>query len=98
MIPEGLSKTERIVYQHIIDGHPNLTTAALMFVGVKAVKAHITNIFAKLNHTNRYELIAQHYKREIERLRQEHIAFVAALGKESQREPKGEAAGLPHGR
>jgi DNA-binding CsgD family transcriptional regulator len=67
-----LSKTEQVCYDYMIKGLSNEAIADLMFIGVKSVKFHITHIFHKLAVKSRYELMAKHYRLELERLCEKH--------------------------
>lgn len=66
-----LSRGEFEVYTHMLDGITNQEIADRLYVSEKAVKFHITHIFAKLEIKTRYELLVRHYKAEVERVRNE---------------------------
>ena len=56
---EELSKQEKNIKNHIIAGKSNKEIAEELFISLSTVKTHITNIYHKLNVTNRKELIAK---------------------------------------
>jgi len=53
-----LTKTEEIVYNHLIMGKNNKTIAESLFVGEKTVKFHLTTVYRKLGVNSRAEAIA----------------------------------------
>jgi len=61
-IIEELSNQEKKVKNHIIDGKSNKEIAGELFISLNTVKTHITNIYNKLNVSNRKELIAKFQK------------------------------------
>lgn len=61
-ILEELSKQEINIKNHIIDGKSNKEIAEELFISLSTVKTHITNIYHKLNISNRKELIAKFQK------------------------------------
>ena len=54
------------MYEHAVEGRSNQVTADLMCVAEKTVKFHMTGIFKKCAVTTRFELIAKHYKLQLE--------------------------------
>lgn len=56
-ISEELSNQEIKVKKYIIDGKSNKEIAEELFISLNTVKTHITNIYSKLNVSNRKELI-----------------------------------------
>ena len=56
-IIEELSNQEIKVKKYIIDGKSNKEIAEELFISLNTVKTHITNIYSKLNVSNRKELI-----------------------------------------
>lgn len=56
---EELSKQEINVKKHIIEGKSNKEIAKELFISLSTVKTHITNIYNKLNVSNRNELITK---------------------------------------
>ena len=61
-ILEELSRQEKNIKNHIIDGKSNKEIAEELFISLSTVKTHITNIYHKLNISNRKELIAKFQK------------------------------------
>lgn len=61
-IIEELSNQEIKVKKHIIDGKSNKEIAEELFISLNTVKTHITNIYNKLNVSNRKELINKFQK------------------------------------
>lgn len=61
-IIEELSNQEIKVKKHIIDGKSNKEIAEELFISLNTVKTHITNIYSKLNVSNRKELINKFQK------------------------------------
>ena len=61
-IIEELSNQEIKVKKHIIDGKSNKEIAEELFISLSTVKTHITNIYSKLNVSNRKELINKFQK------------------------------------
>lgn len=59
---EELSNQEIKVKEHIIDGKSNKEIAEALFISLNTVKTHITNIYSKLNVSNRKELIHKFQK------------------------------------
>ena len=58
--PRGpLSPREVEVLRHVADGGTNRDIAARLFLSVRTVDRHVSNIFAKLNVSNRAEAVAQ---------------------------------------
>ena len=57
-----LSRQEKNIKTHIIDGKSNKEIAEELFISLSTVKTHITNIYHKLNVSNRKELIAKFQK------------------------------------
>lgn len=55
-----LSKQETLVKNLILEGKSNKEIAAALFISVSTVKTHITNIYSKLQVSNRSELIGQY--------------------------------------
>jgi DNA-binding CsgD family transcriptional regulator len=58
-IIEELSNQETKIKKHIIDGKSNKEIAEELFISLNTVKTHITNIYTKLNVSNRKELISK---------------------------------------
>ncbi|MCR9227020.1 MAG: LuxR C-terminal-related transcriptional regulator, partial [Flavobacteriaceae bacterium] len=56
ILPE-LSKQETLVRNLILQGKSNKEIATELFISLSTVKSHITNIYSKLNVTNRRELL-----------------------------------------
>ena len=56
---EELSKQEINIKKHIIEGKSNKEIAKELFISLSTVKTHITNIYNKLNVSNRNELITK---------------------------------------
>lgn len=54
-----LSKQEKIVKDLIVSGKSNKEIANELFVSISTVKTHITNIYGKLNISNRQELLSK---------------------------------------
>ncbi|HEX8576720.1 MAG TPA: LuxR C-terminal-related transcriptional regulator [Flavobacterium sp.] len=61
-IIEELSNQEIKIKKHIIDGKSNKEIAEELFISLNTVKTHITNIYNKLNVSNRKELISKFQK------------------------------------
>lgn len=61
-IIEELSNQEIKVKKHIIDSKSNKEIAEELFISLNTVKTHITNIYNKLNVSNRKELINKFQK------------------------------------
>ncbi|WP_445722081.1 response regulator transcription factor [Flavobacterium sp.] len=61
-IIEELSNQEIKIKKHIIDGKSNKEIAEELFISLSTVKTHITNIYSKLNVSNRKELINKFQK------------------------------------
>ena len=61
-IIEELSNQETKIKKHIIDGKSNKEIAEELFISLNTVKTHITNIYNKLNVSNRKELISKFQK------------------------------------
>jgi len=59
---EHLSKQEYKIKEFIIDGKSNKEIAEELFISLSTVKTHITNIYLKLNVTNRRELFLKFKK------------------------------------
>lgn len=59
---EELSKQERNIKNLIISGKSNKEIARELFISLNTVKTHITNIYNKLNISNRKELISKFQK------------------------------------
>jgi len=53
-----LTKSEKIVYNHLVQGKNNKTIAEALFVGEKTVKFHLSTVYKKLGVTSRAEAIA----------------------------------------
>jgi len=53
----SLSKQETTVKNLIINGKSNKEIAGELFISLSTVKTHITNIYQKLNISNRNELL-----------------------------------------
>jgi DNA-binding CsgD family transcriptional regulator len=85
---EPLTKSELPVARFILDGHSNLEIANLLFVDIKAVKFHITNIYQKLSIKTRSQFIVKylpHRQRakdaaEIERLHAQVVTLERLIG------------------
>lgn len=56
LLPE-LSKQETLVRNLILQGKSNKEIATELFISLSTVKSHITNIYSKLNVTNRQQLL-----------------------------------------
>ncbi|GLB52497.1 hypothetical protein NBRC110019_15370 [Neptunitalea chrysea] len=56
----ALSKQETLVKNLILEGKTNKEIAATLFISVSTVKTHITNIYSKLQVSNRKDLIQQY--------------------------------------
>ncbi len=56
-----LSKRELQVAQKILEGLPNKTIAAQLFISERTVKFHCANIYRKLEIRNRAALMAQYF-------------------------------------
>ncbi|MBD3587069.1 helix-turn-helix transcriptional regulator [Salinimonas sp. HHU 13199] len=56
-----LSKRELQVAQKILEGLPNKTIAARLFISERTVKFHCANIYRKLEIRNRAALMAQYF-------------------------------------
>lgn len=54
---ELLSKREREILRHVIDGETNKTISDKLYISESTVKKHVYNIFLKFNVKNRNELI-----------------------------------------
>ncbi|CAM3012510.1 response regulator transcription factor [Flavobacterium frigoris] len=61
-IIEELSNQEMKIKKHIIAGKSNKEIAEELFISLNTVKTHITNIYNKLNVSNRKELISRFQK------------------------------------
>lgn len=61
-IIEELSNQEIKVKEHILNGKSNKEIAEELFISLNTVKTHITNIYSKLNVSNRKELINKFQK------------------------------------
>ena len=61
-IVEDLSNQEIKIKKHIIDGKSNKEIAEELFISLNTVKTHISNIYSKLNVSNRKELINKFQK------------------------------------
>ncbi len=61
-IIEELSNQEIKIKKHIIEGKSNKEIADELFISLNTVKTHITNIYSKLNVSNRKELIGKFQK------------------------------------
>ncbi len=61
-ITEELSKQEYKIKEFIVDGKSNKEIAEELFISLNTVKTHITNIYNKLNVSNRRELIVKFKK------------------------------------
>lgn len=61
-IIEDLSNQEIKIKKHIIDGKSNKEIAEELFISLNTVKTHISNIYSKLNVSNRKELINKFQK------------------------------------
>ena len=59
---EELSNQEIKIKKHIIEGKSNKEIAEELFISLNTVKTHITNIYSKLNVSNRKELIGKFQK------------------------------------
>ncbi len=58
---QNLSKQEITVKDLIIQGKSNKEIAGELFISLSTVKSHITNIYRKLNVTNRQQLLQKKY-------------------------------------
>lgn len=56
-----LSKRELQVVQKILEGLPNKTIAAQLFISERTVKFHCANIYRKLEIRNRAALMARYF-------------------------------------
>ncbi|UOX33607.1 LuxR C-terminal-related transcriptional regulator [Flavobacterium sediminilitoris] len=61
-IIEELSNQEIKIKEHILNGKSNKEIAEELFISLNTVKTHITNIYSKLNVSNRKELINKFQK------------------------------------
>ena len=52
-----LSKREREILRHVINGETNKTISDKLYISESTVKKHVYNIFLKFNVKNRNELI-----------------------------------------
>ena len=59
LVISPLSKQEQVIKTLIIEGKTNKEIANELFVSLNTVKTHITNIYNKLNISNRQELISK---------------------------------------
>lgn len=57
LLTTTLSKQENIIKELIISGKSNKEIANELFISINTVKTHISNIYSKLNITNRKELL-----------------------------------------
>jgi len=67
-VKNKLTKTELKVINFISEGYTNKEAAKKLTISEKTVKAHLTNIFIKLNLKNRYQLIV--YSQQINQKQQ----------------------------
>ncbi len=67
-VKNKLTKTELKVINFISEGYTNKEAAKKLSISEKTVKAHLTNIFIKLNLKNRYQLIV--YSQQINQKQQ----------------------------
>jgi DNA-binding NarL/FixJ family response regulator len=67
----SLTPGQQLVYDGIVKGHSNQRIADDMKSAEKTVKQHVTAILKKTGHRTRCELIAAHYTRLVELLREE---------------------------
>ncbi len=63
--PEPLTKTEQIVFSHLITGMNNKEIAIQTECAVATVKAHVTAILKYFKCDSRCRLIARHYRGEL---------------------------------
>lgn len=66
-VGDRITRMESKVIELIAQGHSNREIAGRLSISEKTVKAHLTNIFVKLNLENRYQLIVYgaHLKRRV---------------------------------
>jgi len=67
-VKSKLTKTELKMINFISEGYTNKEVAKKLTISEKTVKAHLTNIFIKLNLKNRYQLIV--YSQQINQKQQ----------------------------
>ena len=60
--PDGLTRREVEVVQHIAAGHSNADIASALFVSEATVKTHINHIFAKTGVRDRAQLVTYAYR------------------------------------
>jgi DNA-binding NarL/FixJ family response regulator len=60
--PDGLTRREVEVVQHIAAGHSNAEVAAVLFVSEATVKTHINHIFAKTGVRDRAQLVGYAFR------------------------------------
>jgi DNA-binding CsgD family transcriptional regulator len=53
--PGGLTRRELEILKHVAEGHSNATVARTLWVTEQTVKFHLSNIYRKLDVTNRTE-------------------------------------------
>ena len=61
-VPDGLTRREVDVVQHIAAGHSNAEIAAVQFVSEATVKTHINHIFAKTGVRDRAQLVGYAFR------------------------------------
>jgi DNA-binding NarL/FixJ family response regulator len=61
-VPDGLTRREVDVVQHIAAGHSNAEIAAVLFVSEATVKTHINHIFAKTGVRDRAQLVGYAFR------------------------------------
>ncbi len=54
----GITEKERVVIEHVCQGHTNKEIASELFLSEQTVKAHLNRIFRKVNVSSRSQLVA----------------------------------------
>ncbi|GAB2999341.1 helix-turn-helix domain-containing protein [Psychrosphaera aestuarii] len=72
--PDELSKREREVYSHIIQGKSQKEIADRLYICIRTVKFHCGNIYQKLKVKNKVDLIKQLNGLEANEIKQIRIA------------------------
>lgn len=58
-----ITKREKEVFRYVLDGFSNAEISNRLSISAHTVKNHLTNIFKKLNVTDRVQAMAMFYKR-----------------------------------